>query len=505
MPSHNVITLNSNPTEDLPARGHVDIYYNPVSESIEAENWDGQVVPFGTFGTSAPLENSLDYQGTGRALSANQGYELDQKKVDKEEGKGLSEANFTSAEKTKLGGIEEAATANSTDAYLRNRDNHTGTQEIATVTGLETALGNRIEKMVDLETAPFATITSISVLYPGATEPVILIPANLPLTGDPYEDVDGRTPYTEDGTFENGGFYNNRINYSALANQWVMTLDSGEGVVGWDSHRADLTAVGVESWPWTSVAELPIPQITPTFTTDAPGIAGQRYRVKESQGRYRHYEKQPDNSILDLGLFDTLGNEFIVGTIIRRVPAVNLNTYVPLENEIVEVADTGCKATGDGLRTVKYLPWSGLHRIELDESYIESGLAEDAGSGSLFLFSNSGDVEVLITEDIKDLGFNSFEFMDYSRPSPAAARLDPINFKYAISCQAAQTGGSIQFARTMRYWNINQNIYNSGTETATLAPAESQYDYVDLPNGAYLYGIGSGVIYATPNAVFGGA
>lgn len=47
---------------------------------------------------------------------------------------------FTDAEKSKLAGIAENATANATDAELRNRATHTGTQDMSTITGLEAAL-----------------------------------------------------------------------------------------------------------------------------------------------------------------------------------------------------------------------------------------------------------------------------------------------------------------------------------------------------------------------------
>lgn len=49
-----------------------------------------------------------------------------------------------SAAKTKLDGIQAGATANATDAQLRARATHTGTQAISTVTGLQTALDNKI-------------------------------------------------------------------------------------------------------------------------------------------------------------------------------------------------------------------------------------------------------------------------------------------------------------------------------------------------------------------------
>lgn len=50
---------------------------------------------------------------------------------------------FTPAEKTKLGGIATGATANATNAQLRDRDTHTGTQPISSVTNLQTSLNDR--------------------------------------------------------------------------------------------------------------------------------------------------------------------------------------------------------------------------------------------------------------------------------------------------------------------------------------------------------------------------
>ncbi len=49
-----------------------------------------------------------------------------------------------SAMKTKLDGIASGATANATDAQLRDRATHTGTQAISTVSGLQTALDGKI-------------------------------------------------------------------------------------------------------------------------------------------------------------------------------------------------------------------------------------------------------------------------------------------------------------------------------------------------------------------------
>ncbi|ODT38038.1 MAG: hypothetical protein ABS55_01730 [Lautropia sp. SCN 70-15] len=66
--------------------------------------------------------------------------DLDAAKVDKIAGKGLSEADFTTAEKTKLAGVAAGATANATDAQLRDRATHTGTQATSTIVGLDATL-----------------------------------------------------------------------------------------------------------------------------------------------------------------------------------------------------------------------------------------------------------------------------------------------------------------------------------------------------------------------------
>lgn len=60
--------------------------------------------------------------------------------VQKVAGKGLSTEDYTTAEKSKLAGVAAGATANSTDAQLRDRATHTGTQAISSVSGLQDAL-----------------------------------------------------------------------------------------------------------------------------------------------------------------------------------------------------------------------------------------------------------------------------------------------------------------------------------------------------------------------------
>lgn len=83
-------------------------------------------------------------------------------KVDKIAGKELSTEDYTTAEKTKLSGIQAGATANSTDAQLRDRTTHTGTQAISTVTGLQTALDGKVDKAAGERLINASEITKLS-------------------------------------------------------------------------------------------------------------------------------------------------------------------------------------------------------------------------------------------------------------------------------------------------------------------------------------------------------
>lgn len=59
---------------------------------------------------------------------------------------GTTNKAYTATEKTKLAGVAAGATANSTDAQLRDRSLHTGAQPISSVTGLQTALDGKPDK-----------------------------------------------------------------------------------------------------------------------------------------------------------------------------------------------------------------------------------------------------------------------------------------------------------------------------------------------------------------------
>ncbi len=74
-------------------------------------------------------------------------------------------ASFTTALLTKLNGIATGATANATDAQLRDRSTHTGTQAISTVTGLQAALDGKQATLVS--GSNIKTVGGVSVLGSG--------------------------------------------------------------------------------------------------------------------------------------------------------------------------------------------------------------------------------------------------------------------------------------------------------------------------------------------------
>lgn len=82
-------------------------------------------------------------------------------------------ASFTTADETKLDGIATGATANSSDATLLARANHTGTQAISTVSGLQTALDAKqpLAAVLTATTASFTTAdeTKLDGIASGAT------------------------------------------------------------------------------------------------------------------------------------------------------------------------------------------------------------------------------------------------------------------------------------------------------------------------------------------------
>lgn len=73
---------------------------------------------------------------------------------------GVTSGFMSSADKSKLDAISSGATANATDVYLLSRSNHTGTQDVSTITGLtkvSVGLGN-VDNTADID-KPISTAT----------------------------------------------------------------------------------------------------------------------------------------------------------------------------------------------------------------------------------------------------------------------------------------------------------------------------------------------------------
>lgn len=73
---------------------------------------------------------------------------------------------MAAADKTKLDGVATGATVNDTDANLKNRANHTGSQAISTVTGLQTALDAKVETSLLGANSGVATLDGSGKLTP---------------------------------------------------------------------------------------------------------------------------------------------------------------------------------------------------------------------------------------------------------------------------------------------------------------------------------------------------
>ena len=81
-----------------------------------------------------------------------------EKKVDKIIGKGLSTEDYTTAEKTKLSGVATGATKNDTDANLKARASHTGTQLASTISDFAVTVRGTI--LTGVSTATNAVVTA---------------------------------------------------------------------------------------------------------------------------------------------------------------------------------------------------------------------------------------------------------------------------------------------------------------------------------------------------------
>ena len=166
-----------------------------------------------TLGTAATA-NTGDFATAAQGLLANTAVQPATLttalagKVNTVVGKGLSTEDYTTAEKTKLSGIATGATANSTDAQLRDRATHTGTQTASTISDFNTSVDARIttQKGVANGVAPLGSDSKISATYLPSYVDDVLEFVNLvsfPVTGETgkiYISLDTNTSYRWSGS-----------------------------------------------------------------------------------------------------------------------------------------------------------------------------------------------------------------------------------------------------------------------------------------------------------------
>jgi hypothetical protein len=132
---------------------------------------------------------------------------------------------MSGADKTKLDGIATGATANSSDAVLLNRDNHTGSQATSTITGLDTALSEKEVTANKGAANGYAGLTA-SKLTNGAWQ-VYGSSANTACEGNDARLSDARTP-----TAHTHGNITNAGAIGSTANLPIITTTSGVLTVG---------------------------------------------------------------------------------------------------------------------------------------------------------------------------------------------------------------------------------------------------------------------------------
>lgn len=167
------------------------------------------------------LPQGNDGQGSGDMLAATydpQGKTADAFSADNHSD-GATNKVFTAAERAKLAGVAAGATANDSDANLRNRANHTGTQAQSTIANLASDLAAK---------APLANPT---------------FTGSVTLPGDPTANLHAATKQYVDGLLANVG-KRGRVRVATTANITISTaLNNGDVIDGVTLATGDLVLV----------------------------------------------------------------------------------------------------------------------------------------------------------------------------------------------------------------------------------------------------------------------
>lgn len=105
---------------------NITVVYNDAAGTLSLTGAGG--------GGGSVTIDAVPTDGSSNAVSSNGAFDALALKVDKDGAKVLTDVNFTAALNTKLAGIATGATANATDAQLRDRSTHTGVQPASSIT-----------------------------------------------------------------------------------------------------------------------------------------------------------------------------------------------------------------------------------------------------------------------------------------------------------------------------------------------------------------------------------
>ena len=153
---------------------------------------------------------------------------------------GTTNKAYTATEKTKLAGIATGATANSTDATLLARANHTGTQTAATISDFSTAADARVVAGITgkQNTSEKGVANGYASLDSGGKVPITQLPSSL-MEYQGVWNASTNTPTLANGTGSAGDVYRVSVAGTAL----TLTFDVGDYVIynGTTWEKSDTT------------------------------------------------------------------------------------------------------------------------------------------------------------------------------------------------------------------------------------------------------------------------
>lgn len=179
----------------------------------------------------SPIENLTGPAGSGSGDMTKAVYDPSAKSADAFSQDnmvdGTTNKNYSATEKTKLAGIATGATANSTDATLLARANHTGTQLAATISDFSTAADARITAATSTGTGALVRATS-----PALTTPTGIVKGDVGLGN--VDNTSNATERAATRTLTNASMSGsgNTFTNIALGTAVIGTLVVGHGGTG---------------------------------------------------------------------------------------------------------------------------------------------------------------------------------------------------------------------------------------------------------------------------------